>query len=206
MPRQSRYKNRQSLVALCSGTGISSAAVISATNALLASLLLHCGRHQSNASVAHYPRQSCLIPPPPSPLTIRPGAPGTSAPTISAVTPQQESKKSRKVAQGEQRQCRTNMSATSLNNSSSADHEPTASIWPAPSRDELWAGGLPRTDEARQKEIMMRLMQFVKAGDADGALRMYDAAGELGCRRTEDVFNAVLSTCRDGPWVRWWKS
>lgn len=90
-----------------------------------------------------------------------------------------------------------------LLHSSNIQHDP-GRVDPPSQRyaDDSWVKALPDSPNARQKAFITRMVQFVKAGDADGALWLYGAAGELGCRATEGVFNAVLSLCGDGTMVR----
>lgn len=54
---------------------------------------------------------------------------------------------------------------------------------------------LPTLPKKRQNAFVEALIGFVKARDAESALALYDVADELECRRTENVFNAVLSLC-----------
>ena len=54
---------------------------------------------------------------------------------------------------------------------------------------------LPESPKKRQRAFAEALVGFVRARDAESAFSVYDMAGELGCRRTENVFNAVLSLC-----------
>lgn len=89
-----------------------------------------------------------------------------------------------------------------LHSSSNIQHD-VGSVDPPPERnaDDMWAAALPDSPKARQKAFNIHLMQFVKAGDAEGALRLYGAVRELRCHATEGMFNAVLSLCGDGTTV-----
>ena len=55
--------------------------------------------------------------------------------------------------------------------------------------------GLPASPKKRQRAFVDTLVGFVRARDAESAFSVYEMAGELGCRPTENVFNAVLSLC-----------
>lgn len=59
---------------------------------------------------------------------------------------------------------------------------------------------LPESPRKRQRAYVEHLIGFVKARDAENALALYGMVDQLGCRATENVFNAVLSLC-DGPRV-----
>lgn len=54
---------------------------------------------------------------------------------------------------------------------------------------------LPQSPKQRQKAFSSTVVGFVKAGDGESALQLYGKAAEVGCRISENVFNAVLSVC-----------
>lgn len=56
--------------------------------------------------------------------------------------------------------------------------------------------GLPKSPKERQKSFSALVVDFVKAGDGEGALELYGRAAEVGCMISENVFNAVLSVCK----------
>ena len=54
---------------------------------------------------------------------------------------------------------------------------------------------LPESPKKRQRALVDILVGFVRVRDAESAFSVYEMVGELGCRPTENVFNAVLSLC-----------
>ena len=54
---------------------------------------------------------------------------------------------------------------------------------------------LPKSPRQRQKAFSSAVVGFVKAGDGESALQLYGKAAEIGCKISENVFNAVLSVC-----------
>jgi len=65
----------------------------------------------------------------------------------------------------------------------------------APSRQQQAVLDLPQSPKERQKSFSALVVDFVKAGDGEGALELYGRAAEVGCMISENVFNAVLSVC-----------
>lgn len=65
----------------------------------------------------------------------------------------------------------------------------------APSRRQQAILDLPQSPKERQKSFSALVVDFVKAGDGEGALELYGQAAEVGCMISENVFNAVLSVC-----------
>lgn len=139
--------------------------------AALVAVLQHCGI-QGGASLAAYPKlssPSCFINNSVSAFNQR-----------SLLAQQQHSTNPYNI----------NMStAVHAKTNSDALEEPQESIASLALLD------LPESPRKRQRAYGEHLIELVKARDAENALALYGMAEELGCRATENVFNAVLSLC-----------